>query len=87
MDKKLLDYLCCPFCGEEIVVRKVLKQKKTVLDYGVLTCAECNTLFPLVEGIPILLSLERKLGVVGSLGKGLFAKICSRGSDLAKRFA
>jgi uncharacterized protein YbaR (Trm112 family)/SAM-dependent methyltransferase len=63
MNKKLLDHLSCPFCEGNIKIRKELQQEDSALLYGVLSCVECNSHYPIVEGIPIMMPPERRLGV------------------------
>jgi uncharacterized protein YbaR (Trm112 family)/ubiquinone/menaquinone biosynthesis C-methylase UbiE len=74
MDKKLLDHLLCPFCGGDIIIKRSLQQENAALLYGLLTCDGCNSLYPVVEGIPIMMPPDKRFGVFAISGIKSFYK-------------
>jgi uncharacterized protein YbaR (Trm112 family) len=53
IEKRLLDVLCCPVCKGDLVLTD-LRGKDKKLD-GKLTCKKCKKVFPIEQGIPIML--------------------------------
>jgi len=51
MDKELLDLLACPVCKSSVKINN-----------AGLACTKCKRVYPLIEGIPIMLSEEAQVG-------------------------
>lgn len=49
IDKELLDILACPVCKTEI---------KLTVDKTGLKCVECHRVYPIKEGIPVMIPEE-----------------------------
>ncbi|MCF7873686.1 MAG: Trm112 family protein [Candidatus Omnitrophica bacterium] len=50
MDKKLLEILVCPVCKAEV---KLVKEE--------IICQKCGRIYPIKNGIPIMLEKEAKI--------------------------
>lgn len=48
MNKKLLKFVVCPRCKGELVMHK-----RTAL-----LCSQCNLLYPVRDGVPVLLEMD-----------------------------
>ncbi len=46
LDRKLLDILACPFCKEDV---------KLTADEKGLKCVKCHRVYPIKDGIPVML--------------------------------
>ncbi len=46
--------LCCPFDKAELDLTIIHKDQDNNILEGFLVCADCNRLFPMVKGIPIM---------------------------------
>jgi hypothetical protein len=53
IDSVLVDQLACPVCVGELR-----------LDEGKLVCAGCGRIYPIVEGIPVLIAERAELGSI-----------------------
>jgi len=69
MNKKLLKYLSCPFCAGELEISKNTVQDKDEVMYGLITCTECKSRYPIIEGIPVMMSSEKSLNVFAQTRK------------------
>ena len=56
LDPRLLEILCCPECKGDLIF-KDLRDKKGKID-GTLTCKKCKEVYPIEDGIPIMLPKE-----------------------------
>jgi uncharacterized protein YbaR (Trm112 family) len=54
MRKDLMDILACPMCKSELELKIVEEENDDVVN-GSLTCAKCNEVYPIDDGIPNLL--------------------------------
>ena len=59
MKRKLLDYLICPSCGEQLELTEVVVTEGQEIMQGRLACLACKTAFPIVRGVPRFVSSER----------------------------
>lgn len=50
----ILNKLCCPFDKGELVLRILEKDEEENVRKGLLNCAECERVYPIVSGIPIM---------------------------------
>lgn len=50
----ILDKLCCPFDKGELVLRVLEKDEEENVQKGLLNCVECERIYPIVSGIPIM---------------------------------
>jgi len=57
MKKDVLEYIICPNCGGEFLLKEFTTNEQGI-DEGLLTCTGCNSIFPIIHGIPRLLSPE-----------------------------
>ena len=73
MLEELLIYLSCPFCGDELEIERIICKEEDHF-YGLLTCIECKTVYPVVEGIPIMMSGEKRLNVYAQTSKNSVIK-------------
>ncbi len=51
LDKNLLDIIVCPVCKGELTY---------IPDKQVLLCKKCKLMYPIIDGIPVLLKEEAK---------------------------
>ena len=54
MRKDLMDILACPMCKSELELKADEEDGDEVIE-GSLTCAKCNEVYPIDDGIPNLL--------------------------------
>lgn len=73
-----LDHLCCIKCGSNLVLDLLREQKE--IEEGFLECKNCNSIYPIIDKIPILwenfgkyLANRRKLG--GKLANSVSGKM------------
>ena len=52
LDTRLLEILCCPSCRENV---------RLLPDGDGLACSGCRRVYPIVDGIPVMLLEESKL--------------------------
>lgn len=50
----ILNKLCCPFDKGELVLRILEKDEEENVQKGLLNCMECERVYPIVSGIPIM---------------------------------
>jgi len=58
MKRWLLDIIACPIDKSSPLELKEFKSNDEEVIEGVLRCLRCNRIYPIVEGIPILLQEE-----------------------------
>lgn len=46
--------LCCPFDKSDLTLRIITEDKEDNILEGILSCAACNRVYPIVSGIPIM---------------------------------
>lgn len=46
--------LCCPFDKADLTLRVITRDDQDHILEGILSCTECNRLYPIVSGIPIM---------------------------------
>ncbi|MDX1327456.1 MAG: Trm112 family protein, partial [Arenibacter sp.] len=46
--------LCCPFDKADLNLRVVTKDEEENILEGILSCASCNRVYPIITGIPIM---------------------------------
>jgi uncharacterized protein len=49
-----INKLCCPFDKNDLVLTIISKDISGSITEGFLTCGNCNRIYPLVKGIPIM---------------------------------
>ncbi len=54
MKRDLIEILCCPVCKGDLEL-KVREEEEEIIT-GELICKKCNVEYPIIEGIPNLLS-------------------------------
>jgi SAM-dependent methyltransferase len=59
MKRKLLDYLACPSCSGDIVLRSVAQEEGIEILTGELRCASCEHDFPIRGGVPRFADLAK----------------------------
>lgn len=59
MNKKLLDYLVCLLCKEELNIN-IVKQESNEIIEGNLQCGKCLKVFSIANGIPIMILEDLK---------------------------
>jgi SAM-dependent methyltransferase len=59
MKQRLLEYLACPECGGELRLLSVAKREEQEILEGDLDCANCDSQFPVVRGVPRFAPLGR----------------------------
>jgi uncharacterized protein YbaR (Trm112 family) len=52
LDSRLLEILCCPSCREAV---------RQLLDGSGVECVACRRVYPIVDGIPVMLVEESRL--------------------------
>lgn len=55
MTRRFLQCLCCPECGGDVDVKAWSESPACDIEEGVLTCAACARVFPVIDGIPRML--------------------------------
>lgn len=58
MMQKTLDKLCCPFDKYNLEITKIIHEISGEIIEGFLICQECNHIFPIINGIPVLIPDE-----------------------------
>lgn len=58
MSDWLIRALRCVFCGGGLSLTDEIETRPGAIGYGLLCCSSCASVFPVVEGIPILLAAE-----------------------------
>jgi len=46
--------LCCPFDKSDLTLRIITEDEENNILEGILSCAVCNRVYPIVSGIPIM---------------------------------
>ena len=46
--------LCCPFDKSDLILRIITQDEQDTIFEGILSCAECNRVYPIISGIPIM---------------------------------
>jgi uncharacterized protein YbaR (Trm112 family) len=46
--------LCCPFDKSDLMLSIITKDEQDNILEGILSCAACNRVYPIVSGIPIM---------------------------------
>ena len=46
--------LCCPFDKADVTLKIITKDDQDTVLEGILSCSECDRLYPIVSGIPIM---------------------------------
>jgi len=58
MQKRLIDYICCPVCKDsfELTIKTIgiYDDNGSVIDSGDLYCKSCNIFYPIKDGVPRL---------------------------------
>jgi len=57
MKKEIIKILCCPTCKGELSLT-IEKEEKGEIITGMFSCAQCHCNYPIIDGIPNLLSQE-----------------------------
>jgi len=58
MQRSLMNIICCPMCKGKFILSED-KGNDTEIIEGLLTCAECKTVYPISDGIAHLLPRQR----------------------------
>jgi len=71
MKPSLLEFLCCPTCGGELVLHSFVvecvqmtdgvRDRESVIREGTLACAQCRTWHPILEYIPVMLAFPTRV--------------------------
>lgn len=51
---KTIEKLCCPFDKSDIELTVISQDKTQNITEGLLRCKDCNRIFPIIKGIPIM---------------------------------
>lgn len=54
MRRKTIEKLCCPFDRADIELIVITEDIDENISEGLLTCGQCNRIYPIVSGIPIM---------------------------------
>ncbi len=54
MRLETIEKLCCPFDKSDLNLRVVTKDEEDNILEGILSCASCNRVYPIITGIPIM---------------------------------
>lgn len=49
-----INKLCCPFDKSDLTLRIITKDEQNNILEGILSCADCQRVYPIVTGIPIM---------------------------------
>lgn len=49
-----IEKLCCPFDKSDLTLKIITKDKQNSVLEGILSCADCKRVYPIVTGIPIM---------------------------------
>jgi len=55
MKQKLMDYIICPHCKGEFILKVFREGKNNEIEEGLLHCQNCKASFPIIKGIPRIL--------------------------------
>ena len=59
MKRKLLNYLRCPSCANQIALASVAVEEDTEIIQGQLACEGCKKVFPIIRGVPRFAAAEQ----------------------------
>lgn len=51
---KTIEKLCCPFDKSDIELTVISQDETQNITEGLLRCKDCNRIFPIIKGIPIM---------------------------------
>jgi len=54
MRLEIIKKLCCPFDKADLTLRIITKDENDNILEGLLACTDCNRVYPIVSGIPIM---------------------------------
>ncbi|PVW13761.1 Trm112 family protein [Marixanthomonas spongiae] len=54
MRKEIIKKLCCPFDKSDLTLWTITEDDEDKVLAGILSCAACNRVYPIVSGIPIM---------------------------------
>jgi len=54
MRLETINKLCCPFDKSDLTLRIITKDEQDNILEGILSCASCKRVYPIVSGIPIM---------------------------------
>ncbi len=54
MRSETIKKLCCPFDKKDLELTIITQDLEENILQGILTCAECRRIYPIVQGIPIM---------------------------------
>ncbi|WP_179352210.1 Trm112 family protein [Winogradskyella vidalii] len=49
-----IEKLCCPFDKSDLTLRIITKEDTDNIKEGILSCAHCKRVYPIVSGVPIM---------------------------------
>lgn len=52
MHDKIIEFICCPYCANDLVVEADKRDERGNVQEGTLSCIGCSALFPVTGGIP-----------------------------------
>lgn len=54
MNTATIDKLCCPFDRADLTLTTIRTTAAGAIDEGYLRCGQCNRMYPIVRGVPIM---------------------------------
>lgn len=54
MRLEIIKKLCCPFDKSDLTLRIITKDETQNILEGLLACSDCNRVYPIISGIPIM---------------------------------
>jgi uncharacterized protein YbaR (Trm112 family) len=54
MRLETINKLCCPFDKSDLTLKIITRDEQDHILEGILSCADCNRIYPIVSGIPIM---------------------------------
>jgi uncharacterized protein YbaR (Trm112 family) len=54
MKLETIKKLCCPFDKSDLILKPIAGDERNNIFEGILICSECNRIYPIVSGIPIM---------------------------------
>lgn len=54
MNTETIKKLCCPFDRADLALTPIRTTTAGAIDEGYLLCSQCNRIYPIVRGIPIM---------------------------------
>jgi len=54
MRTETIKKLCCPFDKSDLTLRIITKDEQDNILKGLLSCADCKRVYPIISGIPIM---------------------------------